>query len=187
MRGPERFFDVMCAVYAHHGDSIGRLYHKTDGSNLGTLCFYVPQLGNFLLHGSYFLLVQLECFIVDKSERSIHFAHRIFWFLRAFGFNVMYKSEICASLPPPGSIALNISGEQESKSLVHASSSVKPEKGALSLLREIENYGAHAASLFDAAARGHTVTNNEGNMINLKPALNMSPPLTVSTPSPPPL
>jgi len=49
------------------------------------LSFYAPQLLSFLLHGAYFDVSQkLEKWILQKCNEDFHFAHRCFWFLRAW-------------------------------------------------------------------------------------------------------
>lgn len=49
------------------------------------LSFYAPQLLSFLLHGAYFDVSQkLEQWILQKCSEDFHFAHRCFWFLRAW-------------------------------------------------------------------------------------------------------
>ena len=49
------------------------------------LSFYAPQLLSFLLHGAYFDVSQkLEQWILQKCNDDFHFAHRCFWFLRAW-------------------------------------------------------------------------------------------------------
>lgn len=87
----------------------------------GQFRFYVPQLTNFLLNGRYGGAAKLEVFLLDKSERSTHFAHRVYWFLRSFAPNVPYSSEIA------GMMALASPGEQAT------------------LLRAVEHQGAAAA------------------------------------------
>lgn len=49
------------------------------------LSFYAPQLLSFLLHGAYFdISSKLEEWILKQCSRDLHFAHRCFWFLRAW-------------------------------------------------------------------------------------------------------
>ena len=48
------------------------------------LTFYVPQLLSFLLHGAYLNTPELEMWILEKCRLNIQFAHRCFWFLRAW-------------------------------------------------------------------------------------------------------
>jgi len=46
---------------------------------------YVPQFVNFALHGAQEdTLDALECFLTEKSEKSLRFAHRLYWFIRSF-------------------------------------------------------------------------------------------------------
>lgn len=49
------------------------------------LSFYAPQLLSFLLHGAYLdISHRLEEWILKRCEEDLHFAHRCFWFLRAW-------------------------------------------------------------------------------------------------------
>ncbi len=45
--------------------------------------FYIPQLVTFLLYGAFWSSGSLQAFLLDKSARSIQFAHRLYWFLQA--------------------------------------------------------------------------------------------------------
>ncbi|EKU22953.1 phosphatidylinositol kinase (pik-k), partial [Nannochloropsis gaditana CCMP526] len=45
--------------------------------------FYIPQLATFLLYGAFWSSGSLQAFLLDKSARSIQFAHRLYWFLLA--------------------------------------------------------------------------------------------------------
>lgn len=87
--------------------------------------FYIPQLTNFLLQDTSPKGIQLECFLLDKSERcavlswqphwarlltpqhasprsSLRFAHRLWWFLRAFHPDATYSSELCGAVRRDG-------------------------------------------------------------------------------------
>jgi len=48
------------------------------------MTFYVPQLLSFLLHGAFDNSPQLEEWILAKCKANVHFAHRCYWFLRAW-------------------------------------------------------------------------------------------------------
>jgi hypothetical protein len=55
----------------------------TEGST--ALAFYAPQLLSFLLHGAFLdVSAKLEEWILKKCNQDLHFAHRCFWFLRAW-------------------------------------------------------------------------------------------------------
>ena len=57
--------------------------NTTEGSM--ALAFYAPQLLSFLLHGAYLdMSAKLEDWILKKCSQDLHFAHRCFWFLRAW-------------------------------------------------------------------------------------------------------
>ena len=56
---------------------------NTEGST--ALAFYAPQLLSFLLHGAYLdISAKLEEWILSRCRQDLHFAHRCFWFLRAW-------------------------------------------------------------------------------------------------------
>ena len=63
------FFSFAQECYEHFPDSI---------------IFYIPQLVTFLLYGAFLNSSELEGFLLDKCARNVHFAHRMFWFLRAW-------------------------------------------------------------------------------------------------------
>jgi len=66
-----------------HG-SISRLdavYDRDDGA---ALMLFVPQLLSFLLHGAYESSQQLEEWILETCRKNLFFAHKCYWFLRAW-------------------------------------------------------------------------------------------------------
>lgn len=78
-------FRVLLQLFAYEEVlSNGRLdaCFEMDGGE--GLTFYVPQLLSFLLHGAYLNAPELEHWILEKCRENIHFAHRCFWFLRAW-------------------------------------------------------------------------------------------------------
>ncbi|KAJ0398832.1 hypothetical protein P43SY_004963 [Pythium insidiosum] len=85
-------FHVVLKLYAHQ-DVIGELYATYERSPT-EFEFYIPQLCTFLLHGNYAKRHQLECFLMSRSGESLMFAHRLRWFLQAFGDGARgYQSE----------------------------------------------------------------------------------------------
>jgi hypothetical protein len=123
--------------------------------------FYVPQLANFLTHGELERAERLELFLLDKGERSMHFAHRTWFFLNAWVSGRAYRSELCsAAIPRAGD----------------ASSA---------LLRAVEVQGAIAAARFIAEApapearqqlrRAPAASQSGGSTTSQQPALSLPP------------
>jgi hypothetical protein len=46
--------------------------------------FFVPQLLSFLLHGAYESSPRLEEWVLDTCRKNVYFAHKCYWFLRAW-------------------------------------------------------------------------------------------------------
>lgn len=80
-------FRVLLQLFAYQDvfDS-GKLDAVFDMDNGQSLTFLVPQLLSFLLHGAYYEAdpTKLEAWILDKCQSHVHFAHRCYWFLRAW-------------------------------------------------------------------------------------------------------
>lgn len=78
-------FRVLLQLFAYE-DVLenGRLDAAFDLDDGDALTFYVPQLLSFLLHGALYCSPVLEEWILTKCRRNIYFAHRCFWFLRAW-------------------------------------------------------------------------------------------------------
>jgi hypothetical protein len=77
-------FRVLLQLFAYEKDVLPQLdlvFEKDDGVGL---TFYVPQLLSFLLHGAYHNAPDLEEWILGKCRVNVHFAHKCFWFLRAW-------------------------------------------------------------------------------------------------------
>lgn len=65
-------------------DSAGAVDASSD-ERRAALSFYAPQLLSFLLHGAYLdISHRLEEWILKQCQKDVHFAHRCFWFLRAW-------------------------------------------------------------------------------------------------------
>jgi Phosphatidylinositol 3- and 4-kinase len=77
-------FQTLLRLFAHDEQALQHLdvvFATDDGA---ALTFYVPQLLSFLLHGALYSSPVLEDWILDKCEQSPFFAHRCYWFLRAW-------------------------------------------------------------------------------------------------------
>lgn len=100
-------FRVLLQLFAYE-DVLenGKLDVVFDADDGALLTFYVPQLLSFLLHGALWCSPQLEDWILQKCRLNIHFAHRCYWFLRAWCLEV------------PVEILPNISRQNTSKGLV---------------------------------------------------------------------
>jgi hypothetical protein len=62
----------------------GKLDIVFDIDDGASMTFFVPQLLSFLLHGALYTSPKLEEWILSKCRRNAHFAHRCYWFLRAW-------------------------------------------------------------------------------------------------------
>lgn len=65
-------------------DVLDKLDGIFDADNGQALIFYTPQLLSFLLHGALYSSPALEEWILDKCRRNVQFAHKCYWFLRAW-------------------------------------------------------------------------------------------------------
>eukprot|EP00526_Cylindrotheca_closterium_P002047 CAMPEP_0113623976 /NCGR_PEP_ID=MMETSP0017_2-20120614/12353_1 /TAXON_ID=2856 /ORGANISM="Cylindrotheca closterium" /LENGTH=1072 /DNA_ID=CAMNT_0000533979 /DNA_START=61 /DNA_END=3276 /DNA_ORIENTATION=- /assembly_acc=CAM_ASM_000147 len=78
-------FRVMLQLFAYEDvlsdGKLNAVYDKDDGVSL---LFFVPQLMSFLLHGAYESSSNLEEWILATCKRNVYFAHRCYWFLRAW-------------------------------------------------------------------------------------------------------
>ncbi|RYG42056.1 hypothetical protein EON68_02335, partial [archaeon] len=90
---------------------------------------YVPQLTNFLLHGGMPGAERLEVFLLGKAERSLHFAHRLHFFLNAYAPNVGYHSQLCGAVQTTGLLneslllrAVEVQGAIAANRMAHAAS-----------------------------------------------------------------
>ena len=82
---PQTVFRVLLQLFAYEDVlSNGRLdaiYDQDDGA---ALLNFVPQLLSFLLHGAYDSSKDLEQWILSVCRHNVYFAHRCYWFLRAW-------------------------------------------------------------------------------------------------------
>jgi phosphatidylinositol 4-kinase len=80
---PLTAFRVLLQLFAYEDVlSNGRLDAVYDQDNGATLMNFVPQLLSFLLHGAN--STDLEEWILNACRHNIYFAHRCYWFLRAW-------------------------------------------------------------------------------------------------------
>ena len=84
LRLPLTPFRVLLQLFAYEENvfpDLDRVFDMDDGL---ALTFYVPQLLSFLIHGAYDNASDLEQWILQKCRQNVHFAHKCFWFLRAW-------------------------------------------------------------------------------------------------------
>ena len=78
-------FRALLHMYAHEevfrNNRLDRAFAKDDSS---ALSFYAPQMLCFLLHNAYLSTGKLERWILDRCKKDVNFAHRCFWFIRAW-------------------------------------------------------------------------------------------------------
>lgn len=78
-------FRVLLQLFAYQNVlENGKLDQVFDMDDGVSLTYWVPQLLSFLLHGALETSPMLEEWILEKCKRNIHFAHRCYWFLRAW-------------------------------------------------------------------------------------------------------
>ena len=91
-------FRVLLQLFAYDDviDS-GKLDAVFDTDSGQSLTFFVPQLLSFLLHGAYYEAdpTKLEAWILEKCRTNVHFAHRCYWFLRAWSLEQQQTSTFC--------------------------------------------------------------------------------------------
>jgi hypothetical protein len=78
-------FRVLLQLFAYEevltNGRLNAVYDQDDGA---ALMNFVPQLLSFLLHGAYESSPRLEEWILETCRRNVYFAHRCYWFLRAW-------------------------------------------------------------------------------------------------------
>ena len=88
---PLTAFRVLLQLFAYEDVlSNGRLDAVYDQDNGATLMNFVPQLLSFLLHGAN--STELEEWILNTCRQNIYFAHRCYWFLRAWSLESQHTS-----------------------------------------------------------------------------------------------
>lgn len=88
-------FRVLLQLFAYQ-DVLenGKLDHVFDLDDGVSMTFWVPQLLSFLLHGALETSPQLEEWILVQCRRNIQFAHRCYWFLRAWCLEVPVEPRV---------------------------------------------------------------------------------------------
>jgi phosphatidylinositol 4-kinase B len=86
-------FRVLLQLFAYEdvldNHKLDAIFDLDDGV---ALTFYVPQLLSFLLHGALYTSPALEEWILNKCRKNIYFAHKCYWFLRAWCLEVPAES-----------------------------------------------------------------------------------------------
>eukprot|EP00934_Nitzschia_sp_Nitz4_P005564 Nitzschia sp. Nitz4//scaffold19_size178191//8780//11686//NITZ4_001953-RA/size178191-processed-gene-0.2-mRNA-1//1//CDS//3329540607//5554//frame0 len=91
---PVKAFRVVLQLFAYEDVlSNGRLNAAFEQDDGATLLNFVPQLLSFLLHGAYESSTDLEEWVLEMCRRNIFFAHRCYWFLRAWALESQKTSE----------------------------------------------------------------------------------------------
>lgn len=78
-------FRALLYMYAHEevfrNNRLDMAFPKDESL---ALSFYAPQMLCFLLHNAFWMTGKLEKWILERCKTDVHFAHRCFWFLRAW-------------------------------------------------------------------------------------------------------
>ena len=86
-------FRVLLQLFAYEdvleNHKLDAVFDMDDGA---ALTFYVPQLLSFLLHGALYTSPALEEWILKKCRKNIYFAHKCYWYLRAWCLEVPAES-----------------------------------------------------------------------------------------------
>ena len=86
-------FRVLLQLFAYEdvleNQKLDAVFDVDDGA---ALTFYVPQLLSFLLHGALYTSPALEEWILKKCRKNIYFAHKCYWYLRAWCLEVPAES-----------------------------------------------------------------------------------------------
>jgi phosphatidylinositol 4-kinase B len=86
-------FRVLLQLFAYEdvldNHKLDTIFDMDDGV---ALTFYVPQLLSFLLHGALYTSPALEEWILNKCRKNIYFAHKCYWYLRAWCLEVPAES-----------------------------------------------------------------------------------------------
>ena len=107
----EQTFECICGLYSHSespAEVVFRLSNLYEQKGGRAVRFYLPQLANFLINGELSSpeKERIELFLLDRSERSVHWAHRLFFFMAAFSPRTLYGSELCGHSDDPSRSAL---------------------------------------------------------------------------------
>jgi hypothetical protein len=87
-------FRVLLQLFAYEevikNGRLDAIYDQDDGE---ALMFFVPQLLSFLLHGAYESSPRLEEWVLDTCRKNVYFAHKCYWFLRAWCLEIHETAE----------------------------------------------------------------------------------------------
>jgi phosphatidylinositol 4-kinase len=102
LKQPPTPFRVVLELFAGEDViSTGRMDAVYDQDNGAALMFFIPQLLSFLLHGAYELSPKLEEWILETCRKNVYFAHKCYWFLRAWAL----ESSIVGETRTPKSVS----------------------------------------------------------------------------------
>ena len=131
---PLTAFRVLLQLFAYEDVlSNGRLDAVYDRDNGATLLNFVPQLLSFLLHGAYDSSTDLEKWILQTCRQNIYFAHRCYWFLRAWSLE---SNRTSSGVPARLSRASSLASFNDSDRLMAPDGEGKSSKVNGSLLPE---------------------------------------------------
>lgn len=150
---PLTAFRVVLQLFAYEDVlSNGRLDTVYERDNGAALMNFVPQLLSFLLHGAYESSTDLEDWILDKCRKNIYFAHRCYWFLRAWSLESQKTSKgVPARLSRASSLAsfddADTAGSPSEENSSKQTSGLLPEERAVieTLLRQVMECGEEPA------------------------------------------
>jgi hypothetical protein len=147
-------FRVLLQLFAYEDvmDS-GKLQAVFDLDEGQSITFFVPQLLSFLLHGAYYEAdpTKLEAWILDKCTSHVHFAHRCYWFLRAWSLE--QRQIVTFHTPAPSMTALQPLGNNQSFSLRNALTDESEQQRKHSRNNSFSSIGASSPALANHAGQ----------------------------------
>ena len=102
LKPPSTPFRVILELFA--GEDVisnGRMDAVYDQDNGAALMFFIPQLLSFLLHGAYESSAQLEDWVLATCRKNVFFAHKCYWFLRAWALESSNIGDNAGNPTPP--------------------------------------------------------------------------------------
>lgn len=131
---PMTVFRVLLQLFAYEdvltNGRLDAVYHHDNGA---TLLNFVPQLLSFLLHGAYESSTDLEEWILDTCRQNIYFAHRCYWFLRAWSLE---SKKMSTGVPVRLSRASSLASFEDSENIATRGREEKSHKSSGNLLPE---------------------------------------------------
>jgi len=152
-------FRVLLQLFADQDNTIfGQLSAAFDLDQGQTMTFFVPQLLSFLLHGATTSSVELEDWILQKCRQDIQFAHRCYWFLRAWCLEVPGETSAAA--------AAAIISRQNSETQLAALESSNGSLGASgsNAHRRVPSAGSAAQLFLDQPTAETTAASSSSNL-----------------------